>query len=812
MYLALCLLDAIEDANIEALQLLLDKHRANPNTIVLEKDVAPMHLVIGADDEAFALRATTLMLQRGGGNANLPTVEQMLTPLHVAANLGRVAIVRLLLKAGGNVELQDEEGRTPIQHAIDGDHFEVVQVIQNHVFEQKIERKRKQLLLLEQQRQQEQQTVLSPNMLYKKCVTGFLPMTASTRLHATSALSALQVLEERKLTPNKIHYNFDATSPYYVNITHRRKERFKTLFPEEKTRSNVENISPEDVSVEDGWGESYNTQDKQAEDTPEVPSRTNLFELTERNLKNFTRDSEPTGRRTSFIECWREKIAEMRDRSRVSRRLDDIDRILNSFSENLAVKSFMDEVEETFVTAVDEEQAEEATGDETTVVSEKQAKALEMAEQETVVGSASEDEQEPSLREPPEDQRKEESEREEPVIIQLSEEYIHTDDEAGVVFREKKMTTARTVPTIQVTSDRGEPIVYANKRQLKGPPSAADKNASLTSLSTVLTLPPLDYDTDALRAELTTFGEPPGPITKSTKKLYLRKLVKFRRHPERRLANAIDSKANPQPNYSVELMATVRKQDVFERIVEQQCLEQEMASEFQSSTAKAVRNFREGHLKKSFIYLLLDPRASDNLPAQQNHLEPHELWQRFLNSVFYVGKGKSSRPYCHLYDAMKLYHQKKECRAERNQGVPPPPPGGNLTVEAEEIVFQCSEESMGVGTNLRRLCQAGKIRKQMSVDSEKLNRIIDIWCAGKGVVCLHVFHNIMPAEAYTREAAIIDAFGVQNLTNLKRGDYYAKCLSWPMKKRKQLGILLLYKAMLMHLAEGETQLLPSDLI
>ncbi|XP_050081154.1 uncharacterized protein LOC126568682 [Anopheles maculipalpis] len=801
MYLALCLLDAIEDANIEALQLLLDKHRANPNTIVLEKDVAPMHLVIGAEDEPFALKATSLMLQRGG-NANLSTVEQMLTPLHVAANLGRVAIVRLLLKAGGNVELQDEEGRTPIQHAIDGDHFEVVQVIQNHVFEQKIERKRKQLLL----EQQEQQTIQSPNMLYKKCVTGFLPMTTSTRLHATTALNALQVLEERKLTPNKIHYNFDATSPYYVNITHRRKkERFKTLFSEEP-HSNVENISPEKISDEREYSESYTAQQKRQEDI--VPNRTNLFELTERNLKNFTRDSEPTGRRTSFIECWREKISEMRERSQVSRRLDDIDRILNSFSENLAVRSFMDEVEDTFVTAADEEQA--ATTCAETVVTEK---LQEIAEQATEQGSESEDEQEPSPEPEQKDQRNEA--REETVIIQISEEYIHTDDEAGVVFREQKMTTAPSIPTIQVTSESGgEPIVYVNRRQLKGPPSsAADKNASLTSLSTVLTLPPLDYDTDALRAELTTFGEPPGPITKSTKKLYLRKLIKFRRHPERRLANAIDTKANAQqPNYSVELMATIRKQDLFERIIEHQCLEQEMGSEFQTSTAKAVRNFREGHLKKSFIYLLLDPRISDNLPAQQNHLEPHELWRRFLKSVFYVGKGKSSRPYCHLYDAMKLYHQ-KECLVERNRA-DQLLPDGSLTVEEEEIVFQCREESVAVGSSLRRFCQAGKIlnRKQLSVDSEKLNRIIDIWCAGKGVVCLHVFHNIMPAEAYTREAAIIDAFGVQNLTNLKRGDYYAKCLSWPMKKRKQLGILLLYKAMLMHLAEGETQLLPSDLI
>lgn len=35
-----------------------------------------------------------------------------------------------------------------------------------------------------------------------------------------------------------------------------------------------------------------------------------------------------------------------------------------------------------------------------------------------------------------------------------------------------------------------------------------------------------------------------------------------------------------------------------------------------------------------------------------------ELWKRFLHSIFYVGKGKSSRPYAHLYDAIKMYHGK----------------------------------------------------------------------------------------------------------------------------------------------------------
>lgn len=96
-------------------------------------------------------------------------------------------------------------------------------------------------------------------------------------------------------------------------------------------------------------------------------------------------------------------------------------------------------------------------------------------------------------------------------------------------------------------------------------------------------------------------------------------------------------------------------------------------------------------------------------------------------------------------------------------------------------------------------------------DSLKLERIIDIWQSGKGVICLPVFHNIMPVEAYTREAAIIDCIGIENLTNIKRGDYYGISKSWTMRQRKQLGISLLYKAMHIFMAEGESQLRPDDI-
>ena len=43
--------------------------------------------------------------------------------------------------------------------------------------------------------------------------------------------------------------------------------------------------------------------------------------------------------------------------------------------------------------------------------------------------------------------------------------------------------------------------------------------------------------------------------------------------------------------------------------------------------------------------------------------------------------------------------------------------------------------------------------------SRKIQRIIDIWEENYGVVSLHCFHSVIPSEAYTREAAMLDAIG-----------------------------------------------------
>lgn len=214
--------------------------------------------------------------------------------------------------------------------------------------------------------------------------------------------------------------------------------------------------------------------------------------------------------------------------------------------------------------------------------------------------------------------------------------------------------------------------------------------------------------------------------------------------------------------------------------------------------------WREGNLKTSFIYLLIDPRISDNLPLHYKNFDKSDVWKRFLSSIFYVGKGKSSRPYCHLYDAIKLFSMENNQLAERLEN------RRNQFLEKRVLYSNANNkvDALAGNENARKKI----VNPNRLAESKKLNRIIDIWKSEMGVVCLHIFHNIMPCEAYTREASIIETIGINNLTNLKKGDFYGIATSWNMRQRRQMGVGLLYRAMNSYLAEGESQLLPFDLM
>ena len=59
-------------------------------------------------------------------------------------------------------------------------------------------------------------------------------------------------------------------------------------------------------------------------------------------------------------------------------------------------------------------------------------------------------------------------------------------------------------------------------------------------------------------------------------------------------------------------------------------------------------------MKTSFNYLLLDPRVTNNLAERARNMSTIEKLRVFFAAVFYIGKGKKSRPYEHLYEAIKV--------------------------------------------------------------------------------------------------------------------------------------------------------------
>lgn len=136
--------------------------------------------------------------------------------------------------------------------------------------------------------------------------------------------------------------------------------------------------------------------------------------------------------------------------------------------------------------------------------------------------------------------------------------------------------------------------------------------------------------------------------------------------------------------------------------------------------------WREGNLKTSFIYLLIDPRISDNLPIVHKKLDKSEVWKRFLSSIFYVGKGKSSRPYSHLYDAIKLFSKENNELAARLENKK------NQIIEKCILFSNCDEKKDNLVKN--KISSNKFVPQTRFKESTKLNKIVDIWKSGLGVV------------------------------------------------------------------------------
>ena len=153
-----------------------------------------------------------------------------------------------------------------------------------------------------------------------------------------------------------------------------------------------------------------------------------------------------------------------------------------------------------------------------------------------------------------------------------------------------------------------------------------------------------------------------------------------------------------------------------------------------------------GNDRLSYAYLLLDPRKFSDSRKM--------VWTDFIESVFYIGKGKNKRAHNHTQEAEKYWQSGDEC------------------VKA------------------------------------KVRRIHDIWRTKKPVLILMIFQNVVAEDACTREACMIDAIGKNKLCNEISGSYYGTASTLTVREKRELGATLLVKARLDLMKLGAERVYP----
>lgn len=79
-----------------------------------------------------------------------------------------------------------------------------------------------------------------------------------------------------------------------------------------------------------------------------------------------------------------------------------------------------------------------------------------------------------------------------------------------------------------------------------------------------------------------------------------------------------------------------------------------------------INTFHLRHVKNdiSSSFFFSSPRVTNNLPFRSHTMTPQECFQTFIHAIFYVGKGKRSRPYSHLYEALEYHRGEKTSKVK----------------------------------------------------------------------------------------------------------------------------------------------------
>lgn len=398
-------------------------------------------------------------------------------------------------------------------------HSNIIDVFKKHLFEKKLGRK-------------------VPLRIDKE-------VTPTKKLQETMKKSHQLELPQRQndnniYTPNRVNYNFDATSPYYVNITHRRKANPSPII--DSSHETVKRISVDPMisyekaptdekipAINTKLNEKTDNQmteetisnetDTQSGSNQTIVYKENLFQLTEENLSKHL-ESFSHVNRLSLVDSWRQKIQSSRKRDSILPSDEsDLDSFIAKFIEALSTSQtstrlpLNDEPQDSVTlnghanndtsseSIPNGERFETGTDSFTTALENQECTDQHMR---ALQPDDSLGEFKKMMKTPNESDE---------IVVQV-ENFIHTDNESDIVFYETKFSC-----------DPSKRVKFNNDVDNNLNSSAMTLNSVPSTNITI----PLEYDTDDLRRELTMYGEPPGPITKNTKRLYLKKLIKYKR-------------------------------------------------------------------------------------------------------------------------------------------------------------------------------------------------------------------------------------------------------------------------------------------
>ncbi|XP_066599702.1 ankyrin repeat and LEM domain-containing protein 1 homolog [Prorops nasuta] len=797
LYLASTLCECLKKNDLMQIKFLMETGTVNPNTFIPSTGITPFHLAVGNECQDFAIEVTKLFLQCGG-NPNVRAVDG-LTPVHVAAAWDRIDILELLLANGGNVLNIDEEGHNAYHYAFEGMHYQAVKILDKYsqfTTDNDDDQRPKYKMLLDKilifdGKNRMEYLVLNNNkILIKNDLSDLqeLPLNLELKkLPSIDEFSNLSDAQETNYTSNNVTINLSRQVKLENNKTFQLKNQVCGDNSDDNLSYSIDHsivaMSP-NFKIPRLKKLPPKNCDKFVEVSPDVKNvkvQNCLLNLKkDRMFNNMNTFLCNTKKHISSKKNIGETNKDLVNGKNMLQRFYDADKniaspyipILSQDYSNMSIKGC------TYSSAMKQSKAK--SGNESNTTNTDSLNSLQVnCQEENLIDESyyssfnsthnTEDKQSVFTNESLNDSDCPSNNSK----ISLNFNYNSNDNEF-YMKKEIDMSMANNVSTSTHYTieeyryeDLENGVALIERRPAETTTSSDETDDFKSANSTVSgykklnlaqrifsSLPDMfsDIGNATLRKLIINLGGSPGPITDSTRNIYLKKLVELQEqvYIEKSkiiVPNELISRATP---------ASLKYGDWVSQIKEYQILETNVFKEFHFPDP--MRAWREGKSKQSFNYLLLDSRITCNLPYRTSNLSKEEAWNIFISAIFYVGKGKSSRPYSHFYDAFQAW--------------------------------------------------ISKINKS---SCKKISHIMNIWNSGHGVICLQIFQNTIPVEAYTREAAMIDALNIDNLDNCKKGDYYGVMATWNLNEKAKFGRYLLYKAQKIFINEGERLIFPDSL-